>query len=713
VRVDVEGQSADKPAEEVLKPDGWSLAGIFELPMWKLFGQLQVHGEPGARLDALEAVFVTDTDLVPDDNSTTQDDIYAQLGPNEGTVRITPDTIVAGNTVTLDYVFRVGRSGVVEGGGLRLSLHADTWPPLADSESARKQLAITNTGDACVRFAGIEPPTNGQVCRETDIILEVTAGALHEGDEVRVTVGQDARGAPPVDVRPLPVFYRHNYRRYWWNKLVPLATSVDCLGTGTFVPLPHANVSPVTVIPAKRERLYVTVPSQAADRSRVSVRVVPVDLYNNLVRLENPRLEPAGIRDALDAVSPLAANSDAIVYTGSVQLGEDASRVTVREHESGLAGISNPCIAQPGPPHLYWGEIHIHTELSDGYGTIEDALAYARDVSGLDFAAGGDHAGHMTPSKWERAQAACNDANEDNRFAALIGYEYADLQFLPQDDGTYQIIVGGEINVYTCRDELPLHRALDSNVEGRKELCERLKPLSEDIVLIPHHPLCRMRWDHHDPFLERVVEMYSQWGDAETRDNPRMPNEQYGLSFQEILAMGARVGAIAGSDNHEGRGGLSGANHPRCGGINNPIVMKTGLTAVWADELTRGGIIAALRRRSCYGTTGERIIVEFHLNGRPMGSELEMTAEEAADVGAQITATVRGTGELAYIDVVRNNDDIHKHEADGESAVLEFVDDTLVDAMAPGKPVYYYLRVVQKDGNRAWTSPVWITARAS
>ena len=55
--------------------------------------------------------------------------------------------------------------------------------------------------------------------------------------------------------------------------------------------------------------------------------------------------------------------------------------------------------------------------------------------------------------------------------------------------------------------------------------------------------------------------------------------------------------------------------------------------------------------------------------------------------------------------MVRDNQYVYSAEpATGESFELRFRETTL----APGEH-YYYVRVEQKDGNVAWSSPVWVT----
>jgi hypothetical protein len=329
----------------------------------------------------------------------------------------------------------------------------------------------------------------------------------------------------------------------------------------------------------------------------------------------------------------------------------------------------------------------------------------------MDFAATSDHASFMTPSEWEESMDAANEVCEPGRFVSLIGYEWGNVLLERDDAEKERIRIFDEANLYTCRDHLPLYRALDRHAQGKEKLWKLLEEFGEDVIAIPHHPLPRMNWDHHNPFFERVVEIYSQWGDSEIRDNPRMINKQFGMSVQEILATGARIGFVGGSDNHDGRPGLSGINHRMCGAYD-ALEMKAGIMAVYADELTRRGILRALRARRCYATTGERIILDVRIQDRPMGSEMD--AEELASGTEALGIYVRviGTDVIAAVELVRNNNTIDSISPDCDDVEHRFTDTGFAEALDKSGQVYYYARVVQRDDNRAWSSPIWIGTAA-
>jgi hypothetical protein len=127
--------------------------------------------------------------------------------------------------------------------------------------------------------------------------------------------------------------------------------------------------------------------------------------------------------------------------------------------------------------------------------------------------------------------------------------------------------------------------------------------------------------------MERVVELQSGHGTFEGFANAYLKN-------------GFVVGFIGSSDNHLQHPGYSSGTNRQLGG----------LAAVLADENIPDALFDAMRERSCYATTGERIIVDTEMGGAPMGTLL------AEDADRKLRCSVMGTAPIDTIELIKNSE---------------------------------------------------------
>lgn len=126
-----------------------------------------------------------------------------------------------------------------------------------------------------------------------------------------------------------------------------------------------------------------------------------------------------------------------------------------------------------------------------------------------------------------------------------------------------------------------------------------------------------------------------------------------------------------------------------------------GKACVFAPELSREAVLDALRARRAYGTTAAKIFLDVRVNGHLMGEKIA----EPTDGKVEVNITARAPVKIRQIEVCRNNKFIYKHEPDAKSAEL-----TYIDTDPPQGPSWYYVRLIQEDGEIAWSSPVWFGA---
>jgi hypothetical protein len=120
-----------------------------------------------------------------------------------------------------------------------------------------------------------------------------------------------------------------------------------------------------------------------------------------------------------------------------------------------------------------------------------------------------------------------------------------------------------------------------------------------------------------------------------------------------------------------------------------------------AKEVSRRGILEALRARRCFATTGDQIVVDFRVNGAWSGETV------AGGSAVKMTFKVDDMDPIVRVEILRNSRVVHVYEPGATTHQIkgEWTDATPI----PNDGVlYYYARVTQKNQHLAWSSPVWV-----
>jgi len=206
-----------------------------------------------------------------------------------------------------------------------------------------------------------------------------------------------------------------------------------------------------------------------------------------------------------------------------------------------------------------------------------------------------------------------------------------------------------------------------------------------------------------DPVDDEVVRLYEVYSCHQ--HNP------CDARLRDILARGLRMGVVAGSDTHRlPLGSLCPdpdsiwRQPPAVDGeaVSQSIQKKNGLQATFAPELSRPALWQAMLDRFTYGTTGARIVMLFSVAGGRMGEVLDQPAGRRPE----ITVRVGGTADLDEV-VVFRHDGRRWGEALRRSPRRPVVELRFRDRPLR-RPTVYFLRVRQADGERGWSSPVWL-----
>jgi len=216
---------------------------------------------------------------------------------------------------------------------------------------------------------------------------------------------------------------------------------------------------------------------------------------------------------------------------------------------------------------------------------------------------------------WKGLKELAGEYNHPGKFVTFMGYEWHGNRTRYGDHNV----------IYLENNSL-----LDDSWELSK-LYDNLR--AHNAIALPHHtaymPGCRGKdWDYMDEHISPVMEIYSVHGSSEGCDTPvrmkgnsNMGPRTGGGSFQDALRRGIEIGVIGSNDGD----GLPGS-------------WGLGRAGVWAKNLDRNSIWAAIQKRRTYAVTGDRIVLDFTANGHPMGASFS-TSEDEITVSGHLTAS--------------------------------------------------------------------------
>jgi hypothetical protein len=272
-----------------------------------------------------------------------------------------------------------------------------------------------------------------------------------------------------------------------------------------------------------------------------------------------------------------------------------------------------------------------------------------------------------------------------------------------------------------AKDTKPILRKKDSKNNSLAKILKTNNP--KEMLSIPSFAMGKQTcydFAEFNPEFEKVAEIYNAWGSSEclAKEGNARPiqggksgiGESVEGSLIKALGQGRRFGFVAGG--HDDRGCYSELFEA------DQAQYSPGLTAILAKEHNRASLIEALQARSCYATTGEKIIVGLHIAGFPMGGEIDTKSRPGLEFNRHITGYAIGTAPLSEAVLVRNGKVFHSFPVKDERLEFEFDDTELLSQIAlepsADRPpfAYYYLRVTQTDGHIAWSSPIWVDLNA-
>ena len=395
-----------------------------------------------------------------------------------------------------------------------------------------------------------------------------------------------------------------------------------------------------------------------------------------------------------------------VTYTPAADMADGKVTVTVTVKRADKKETSKTWSFTIGEATFqrYFGQLHSHTQYSDGAGSLESALAYVKalpDNANVDFVAFTDHSNYFDKSGAANPEGALYDMTKATEYSQQTWKSYKDAvaAFNAENVGSMVAIAGfemtwsggpGHINTFNTpgivsRNNTTLNnKTKDAGLQAYYKLLSQTEGL--DSISQFNHPGTTFGNFIDFGYWDAVVDTRMYMVEVGNGEGQIGAGGYYPSYEQYIMALdkGWHVAPTNNQDNHKGRWGN--ANDAR--------------DVILTDDFTEDGIYAALRARRMYATEDKNLELDYTVNGNMMGSiidvpeklnfEISFNDPDRTDSIAKVELVVN-SGKVAY--TWDNAADLAKGSVSVE--------------LAP-EYTYYFVRVTEGDGDLAVTAPVWV-----
>ena len=335
---------------------------------------------------------------------------------------------------------------------------------------------------------------------------------------------------------------------------------------------------------------------------------------------------------------------------------------------------------------IFRGDMHRHTDVSQDFkydGSLIEVYRYALDAAAFDYIVPTDHQlGYDQEFTWWQDEKLADLFHVPGSFVPMFGYERS-LNF----PNGHRNVIFGKRGTRT----LPIPDAERRGEERAEKLYAYLH--ENDGISMPHSSGTAQGtdWFNNDPEVEPLMEIFQgyrasyEYMGAPLAASPQKLREQRsGFNpigyWWDALRKGYKIGVQASSDHWS---------------------THMSYAMIVSEEFTRKSMFAALKARHAYGAT-DNIVLDFQAvdaSGKHyiMGDIIESQRPP------RLLIRAIGTDRIKQFVIVKNEQIIYTSHPNQEEYAFEFRD----RGFRAGSN-YYYIRVVQNDGQVAWSSPIWV-----
>ena len=396
-----------------------------------------------------------------------------------------------------------------------------------------------------------------------------------------------------------------------------------------------------------------------------------------------------------------------VTYTPAADMadGKVTVTVTVKRADSKTTSKTWSFTIGEATFQRYFGQLHSHTQYSDGAGSLDSALAYVKalpDNANVDFVAFTDHSNYFDSKNNPNVEAALYDTSlvkDSDPSHSWATYKNAVAAFNAANAGKMVAIAGfemtwsggpGHINTFNTPGIVSRNNTTLNNKTKDAGLQAYYKLLSQtegvDSISQFNHPGTTFGNFIDFGYWDAVVDTRMYMVEVGNGEGQIGAGGYYPSYEQYIMALdkGWHVAPTNNQDNHKGKWGN--ANDAR--------------DVILTDDFTEDGIYAALRARRMYATEDKNLDLDYTVNGNMMGSIIDVPEKLNFEISFNDPDR---TDSIAKVELVVNSGKV----AYTWDSAADLAKGSVSVELAP-EYTYYFVRVTEGDGDLAVTAPVWV-----
>ena len=407
-----------------------------------------------------------------------------------------------------------------------------------------------------------------------------------------------------------------------------------------------------------------------------------------------------------EKVDAAYANGE-VTYTPAAAMADGKVTVTVTVKRADKKETSKTWSFTIGEATFqrYFGQLHSHTQYSDGAGSLDSALAYVKalpDNANVDFVAFTDHSNYFDSKNNPNVEAALYDTSlvkDSDPSHSWATYKNTVAAFNAANAGKMVAIAGfemtwsggpGHINTFNTpgivsRNNTTLNnKTKDAGLQAYYKLLSQTEGVNS--ISQFNHPGTTFGNFIDFGYWDAVVDTRMYMVEVGNGEGQIGAGGYYPSYEQYIMALdkGWHVAPTNNQDNHKGKWGN--ANDAR--------------DVILTDDFTEDGIYAALRARRMYATEDKNLDLDYTVNGNMMGSIIDVPEKLNFEISFNDPDR---TDSIAKVELVVNSGKV----AYTWDSAADLAKGSVSVELAP-EYTYYFVRVTEGDGDLAVTAPVWV-----